>query len=126
MKRLYIAVFLLAMVVAACFFTQRYQHRQVKRMLSAIDYIEAQYRADNVDVALAEARQFAEEYRVLSNRISCYIAHGELQESRETAALLPTLIEEGEKDELFEEIARLRSQLTYLEQIDDPLLQNIL
>ena len=66
------------------------------------------------------------DYQRLSNRISIYVPHGEIRESQETAAMLPALLREGSDEELAMEIARLRVQLKYLQQVDDPLLQNIL
>ena len=124
MKRLYIAVALLAAVAALCLFSHRYQHRQIDRMLDALDRIETLAR-DGDENAVTVAEEFAAEYRRVSDRISCYVPHGELRESRETAAILPALLKESEAD-VYTEIARLRSQLRYLQQVDDPLLRNIL
>lgn len=126
MKRLYIALVLLTAVVAACIFTQRYQHHQTQRMLHTLDRIEQLYRSGNTAEAIAEAEAFADDYLRISDRISCYIAHSELRESRETAALLPTLLREHGEEELYMEMARLRAQLMHLQQVDDPILQNIL
>ena len=125
MKRLYIALCLLAAVMAVCVCSHRYQHRQIDHMLSRLDQIEASARSgDSHAVQMAEA--FAADYGKISNRISCYVPHGELRESHETAALLPTLLREDNRDELWVELARLRSQLKYIQQLDDPSLQNIL
>lgn len=126
MKRLYIAVGLLTAVAMLCVFSHLYQHRQIDRMLDTIHRIEETYRLGNTDKAVEIAETFAADYQKISDRISCYIPHGELRESRETAALLPTLLREGEREELFMEMTRLRAQLLYLRQIDDPTLQNIL
>ena len=126
MKRLYIAVALLAAVTALCVLSHRYQHRQIDRMLTQLDGIEALYRSGDTAAATQAAQDFSVEYRRVSDWISCYVAHGELRESRETAALLATLIGDDDADELYMEIARLREQLRYLRQVDDPLLRNIL
>ena len=126
MKRLYIAAALLAAVVVTCVVTHLYQHRQFDRMTATLDRIEETYRRGDADTAIRMAEAFAEEYQRVSNLISCYVPHGELRESRETAALLPTLLREDSEPELYMEMARLRSHLTYLRQLDDPLLRNIL
>lgn len=125
MKRLYIAAALLAVVTVLCLLSHRYQHRQIDRMLQDLNRIEELARAGDADV-IPLAEKFAAAYRRVSDRISCYVPHGELTQSRETAAILPTLLREGGEEELYMEIARLRSQLLYLQQIDDPLLRNIL
>ena len=125
MKRLYIALFLLIAVMAVCVCSHRYQHRQIDRMLSRLEQIETAARSgDSHAVQMAEA--FAADYGKISDRISCYVPHGELRESRETAALLPSLLRQNSRDELWMELARLRSQLMYIQQLDDPNLQNIL
>lgn len=126
MKRLYVAVALLATVVTACVATHLYLHRQVDRMVHTLDCIEGLYRSGDTEGAVRIAEDFASEYRRVSDHISCYVAHGELRESRETAALLPALLREHSEEELSMEMARLRSQLLYLRQVDDPILQNIL
>ncbi len=125
MKRLYIAAVLLTAVAALCLLSNRYHHRQIDRMLQSLDHIEQMARAGDTD-ALPLAETFAAEYRRLSDLISGYVSHNELRESREAATLLPTLLREQNEDELYMEIARLRGQLLYLRQVDDPLLQNIL
>ena len=45
MKRLYIAAVFLTAVVAACVCTHLYQHRQMDRMLTTLDRIEAALRS---------------------------------------------------------------------------------
>lgn len=126
MKRLYIALVLLAAVTAVCLSSHVYLHRQLDRMLTYIDRIEAAASGGDTHHALQLAEEFATTYQRISNRISCYVPHGELTESRETAALLSALLRQGNADELWMELARLRSQLRYIQQVDDPILQNIL
>lgn len=126
MKRLYTALLLLVAVTIVCVLSHRYLHRQTDRMLDTLQHIETLYRSGDTASAVTLAERFAEEYQRVSDHISCYVAHSELRESRETAALLPTLLRANSDEELWMELARLRSQLQYLRQVDDPLLQNIL
>lgn len=126
MKRLYIALVLLAAVATLCVYTHLYQHNAVDRMLTTLDTIEDAARRGDTAYALAQAEAFAATYERVSDRISCYVSHSELRESRETAALLPALLEKGVSEELYMEIFRLRSQLRYIRQVDDPILRNIL
>lgn len=126
MKRLYIAAGLMAAVVAACLLTHFYQHRRMDDMVATLDRIEVLCRAGDTQRAVTMAEDFAAEYQRICDRISCYVAHNELRESRETAAILPTLIKTHNDEDLYMEIARLRFQLVYARQVDDPLLPNIL
>jgi hypothetical protein len=95
-------------------------------MLTALERIENLHHNGDSEEALQAAEAFAMDYQRLSNRISIYVPHGEIRESQETAAMLPALLREGSDEELAMEIARLRVQLKYLQQVDDPLPQNIL
>ena len=126
MKRIYIALALLAAVAALCVGAHLYLHAQADRMLTALDDIEETYRKGDVASAQAQAQDFAAAYRRVSDWVSCYVAHGELRESRETAALLPTLVANNDRNGLYMEIARLRAQLEYIRQVDDAILRNIL
>lgn len=126
MKRIYLAVALLLGVAMLCVGAHRYQHVQIDRMLDDLSRIEAAARRGDTDAAVRDARRFAAEYQRVSDWISCYVAHDELRESRETAALIPVLLEDANWEELFLEIARLRAQLNHIRAIDDPLPQNIL
>ena len=126
MKRIYLAVALLLGVAMLCVGAHRYQHVQIDRMLEDLSRIEAAARRGDTDAAVRDARRFAAEYQRVSDWISCYVAHDELRESRETAALIPVLLEDANWEELFLEIARLRAQLNHIRAIDDPLPQNIL
>ena len=126
MKRLYIAAALLVAVVTLCALTHWSHHRQLDAMLATLDRIESLHHSGDTTGALQEAEVFAESYRRLSNRISFYVPHGEVRESQETAALLPALLRAGSDEEWAMEITRLRAQLEYLRQVDDPLPQNIL
>ena len=126
MKRLYIALLLLAAVVIACVLTHCYQHRQLDRMLKQLDHIEHTVYAGDIPRATQLAQDFSTAYRQVSNRIRCYIAHGELAESCEIATLLPTLVQTNNPNDLLTNLERLRIQLLYLQQVDDPLPWNIL
>ena len=125
MKRLYIACALLAAVIALCVTSHLYLHHQIDRLLTDLDGIEAAYHRHDVDIG-ERTRTFADEYERVSHWISCYIAHGELRDGQESAALLPTLVSRGEAENVQEEIARLRAHLIRLKHVDDPILHNIL
>lgn len=126
MKRLYIAAVLLAVVAGMCLLTHTTHRRRIDGAMATLDRIESLYRAGDTDAALREAEAFVSAYQRISDRISLYVAHGELREARETAALLPTLLQTGSEEELMMELTRLRAQLLYLRQVDAPLWHNIL
>ena len=126
MKRLYVAAVLLAAVVGLCATTHLSHHRQIDRLLGMLSRVEEHLRRGDGEEAVQAAEEFAAEYQRFSRRISLYVPHGDIQDSAEAAALLPTLIRTDRENEPVEEIARLRAQLQYLRQVDDPTLRNIL
>ena len=125
MKRIWIALALLAVTLAICFFTQSFQHRQMDRMLEILDRLEAAYSADDIPLAAAIAEEFNSRYQRIADIMDGYVAHDDLAESRETAAILPALLRQGGEEELHMELARIREQLRHLRIIDDPLPENI-
>lgn len=126
MKRLWIAVGLLAVAVGLCVTATLYQHRQIDRMLGTLDRLETAYTAGDSAEAHRLAEQLATDYEATGQVLYCFIAHKELADSQETVAVLPALLRQGGEEELRMEIARLREQFRYLRDVDDPTVWNIL
>lgn len=126
MKRLWIAVALLVLAVGLCLAASLYQHHHLDRMLDTLTLLEDTYTAGNTAEARRIAAQLAADFKAVGRVLYCFIAHDDLAESQETVTLLPALIRQGGQEEWEMEIARLREQLLYLRNIDDPLWQNIL
>lgn len=126
MKRLWVAVALFVLVVGLCTGTQMYLRRQTAVLLSYLDELEADFRSDRVAEASEWADRIAQEYEQRTAPMDCFVAHSDLEDGRETAVLLPAVMEQGGWEELLMEIARLREQLEHLRRIDSPTLRNIL
>ena len=126
MKRLWFGVGLLLAVVGLCVGTQRYLYRQTAVLLSYLDRLEENYRAGDEAAAADWARRIAEEYEQRTAPMDCFLAHSDLEDSRETAVLLPAVLEQDGREELLMEIARLREQLEHLRNIDSPNWRNVL
>ena len=126
MRRLWIAAVILCGVAILCVTSSLYRHHRVGAMLDTLDQLEQAYTQGNTAHARQLADALARDYRQSSRVLFCYTAHSNMTESLETVALLPLLLQQDDGDELQREIARLRSEWTYLKHIDDPLLRNIL
>lgn len=126
MKRVWIAVALLAVVVGLCGAGTLYRHRQTEGLLSTLDQLERAYTRDDMADAQRLATELVHRYERISDVLLCYTAHGDMAESMETVRLLPTLLEQGGGEELSMEIARLREEWSHLKAIDDPTMWNIL
>ncbi len=126
MKRLWIALTLLLLVVGLCVGSRTYLYRRMGDLLDALDTIEAHWVREDKDTAARLAEAFVRDYHRIGAVLDCYVAHNDLAQSLETATLLPTLLRQGGEEEPRMELARLREQLTYLRTIDDPIWENIL
>ena len=126
MKRLWIAVGLLSLMIGLCLVTEVYQHRKMEEMLANLDRLEEAYQQGDISGARELAYKMADRYEQISRVVLCFTAHSDMAESQETIQLLPALLRQDGNEELGMEIARLREELTYLRNIDDPLIWNIL
>lgn len=126
MKRLWIALSLLLLVMGLCVGSRTFLYHRMGELLDDLDTIETHWAEGDKDTAVRLAEDFVEEYHRVRGVLDCYVAHNDLEESEETVALLPTLFIQGGEEELQMELARLREQLSYLRTIDDPLWRNIL
>ena len=126
MRRLWIAVGLLAIAAGLCLSATLYQHRQIDRLLDTLDQMETAYDNGNVDKAHQLAEDLVADYEAVGRVLYCFIAHSDLADSQETVAVLPALLLQGGEEELRMEIARLREQFGYLRGVDDPTIGNIL
>ncbi|MBQ9860486.1 MAG: DUF4363 family protein [Clostridia bacterium] len=126
MKRLWAAVALFLLVIGLCTGTQMYLRRQTTVLLSYLDELEASYLNKKRNEAVAWAHRIAEEYEQRTAPMDCFVAHSDLEDSRETAVMLPAIVEQDGREELLMEVARLREQLEHLRQIDRPTWRNVL
>ena len=126
MKRIWIALALLGMVVSICIGGRIYLHRQAEQMEAILDRLEVAYNEGDTVAAHRIAEEFAHRFRHIGRTLDSFVPHDPLSETRETAAMLPALIRSGGEEELRMELARLREQLRHLRDIDDPSMENIL
>lgn len=126
MRRLWIAAVILCSVAVLCVGSSLYRQHHMDAMLATLARLEQAYTQGDTDEARQLADELAHHYEQCSRVLLCYTTHSDMTESQETVALLPTLLQQDSKDELQMEIARLRAELTYLQQIDTPFLRNIL
>ena len=126
MKRLWFGVALMLAVVGLCVGTQLHLYRQTKVLLCYLDELEQSYREGDETAAAHWAQRIAEEYEQRTAPMDCFLSHRDLEGGRETAVLLPAVLEQDGREELLMEIARLREQLEHLRQIDRPTWRNVL
>lgn len=126
MKRIWLALALLLTVAGLCTAGGVYVHRQTDILLGYLDELEDSYLRGDTAETLRWARRLAEEYEQRTASMDCFIAHSDLEDSRETAVMLPAVVEQEGWEELRMEAARLREQLEHLQSLDKPTLRNVL
>ena len=126
MKRLWLAIALLGAATALCVASQLYLHQQMRTHLEQLQTLEDAYTAGDNEATLRIAQQLATEYEKSASFMECFISHNDLENSRETAALLPAILGQDNREEFLMETARLREQLLHLQGIDRPVWRNVL
>lgn len=126
MKRLWLAGGILAAILTLCISTLIYQQRQIDTMLDSLDAVTAAYDAGEADRAYTLALSLEGDYDRRTRFFPYFMAHGDLIECRESLALLPSILKDGNTEEFHMESTRCRVQLERLAASELPILQNIL
>lgn len=136
MKRLWIAVILIAATVLLCFGVQFYHQRQLDEIEDQLNAIEIACVNRETAKAVSLSQQLLKNYTHYTDRMSYFISHSTLMECQESFTLLPVKIRQDltkdseqdpqDMDDLCIELKKLRLQLHYLRGINRPTWQNIL
>lgn len=124
MKRMWIAAGLLATVAALCVGTLFFQLKTVDRLetelAAAANAVE-----EGAEDAEEKVAAFAEDAKSAGDAVAFMARHADGHPLRESAALLPTLLEVGDRADFETEVARCRFLLTELREAEKPLFGNI-
>ncbi len=126
MKRLWLAIGILAAIVTLCLSSILYQQRQTSKLLEQLDSVITAFDNRQTDHAYALAVVMKNDYQHHERLFSCFMAHDDLVECRESLALLPSLLRDGNAEEFHIESVRCRIHLQHLSDSELPTLQNIL
>lgn len=125
MKRLWLAAALLAAAIAVCVLSACHLMRQTDALLVSLDALEARYTDGDMAQARRCADAFVREYDRRTKYLPCFLAHDELCDAEQSAHVLPALLA-AESEEFPVELARCRTLLLHLRDLERPCLQNIL
>ncbi len=126
MKRLLIAVALLAAVITACVWTTRTLQRNTDYLIQSLDEMQTAFEKGDIDSARRQAEHFAAEFPRRTRTFSFFLQHGDIIQIEEIAASLPVMLKTGDENHFPSEIARCRLQLEKLNDLELPLWENIL
>jgi hypothetical protein len=126
MKRVWVAMCMMAFVVALCltelFVTEKLANEMDASILSARQAVQ------NQDYAQAEeySIRISEQWKRYHNMLSLYITHDRLEQIDQSFSILSTNLEQGMYDEFLVELRRAYGQLEHLRDTEMPTLGNIL
>ena len=126
MKRVVLAIVLLAAVAGLCGLSLYTQVSGAGYLLTMTDKLEDAYRADDLEECRQLAEQFTQEFQQRTRYFPFFMRHGAIWAIEETVIALPIYLETDDLQHFLSELAKCRSQLEKLYQLELPLPENIL
>lgn len=125
MKRLLVAVVLLAFTVALCIGSQVTVERRVERLLSALDDVAVVYRTSGAEVARPYVDHLLARMERESALLPLFLPHEPVDAAAESLCLLPALLD-GDKAAFEAELARCRERLEQIREGERLTMKNLL
>ena len=122
MKRIFIAVGLLAAVAGLCVLCRMTLNRQTDTLLRELDGVQQALEADDSALAVARAEAFAEEIEEHIRSFPLFLRHSELVFLEDAAAQLPAL----PVADMPAAVARIQWQLKHLVDMERLTLENLI
>ena len=126
MKRAYVAVGILAVLVVACAVSTAYQRHQTDLLVSRIDTLIDRFQPEDPAAALADTEAFLREYEKQTAWFPLFSRHATLTDVQCELAALPVLLKKGEPMDYTVALWRCRERLCAFYRLELPLLENIL
>lgn len=126
MKRIWLAVGILAAILTLCVSTLFHQRRQLDRLTDDLDEVISAFESGDDARAYDLAVTLEKDYLHRTRLFPLFMAHGDLIECGESLALLPSILKDGNTEEFHMESTRCRVQLERLAKSELPTLKNIL
>lgn len=125
MKRLLVAVVLLAFTVALCVGGQITVERRVERLLSALDDAAVVYRTSGADAARPYVDHLLTRVGKETELLPLFLPHEPVDAAAESLCLLPALLN-GDEAVFEAEVARCRERLEQLRESERLSVENLL
>lgn len=126
MKRVIIAIVLLAAVVIGCVIMLLFERQVFEDLTDLIDTAETCYRNGDVEGALAAAERLSKQVPKNAHRLCVFLPHQTLSELEKVTAGLPLILQYGDPRDFPAEARRCRLMLQRVWDQEKPLLENIL
>lgn len=125
MKRIYIALVLLAVIGASCIATLSLEKHQLQAMIDLTNRIETSCREENYAQAMTDVETLKREFGNRTDTFALFLRHNELKTIEELVLVLPMYLEQRDLHPFYVDLARCRFLLQKQYEMDLPTLQNI-
>lgn len=126
MKRIFIALGTLLVVMGICIFSIRMQTKNTQYLLDSLERIQESFDRGDWEQCQQETDKFARDFEEKTRVFPFFLRHSDITRIEEIAVPLPVLLEQGDTQHFAAELARCRNQLQKLYEVELPLLENIL
>lgn len=126
MKRLLVALVLLLTVVVLCVVSLNLQSNSIDSLIDLIEKMQQAYDKGDLGEAQEVAYKFVDEFDTQTRYFPFFMHHSDVNKVEESVVVLPILLETGNYDEFAVELAKCRSELELLDELETPIPENIL
>ena len=126
MKRVYVAVALLSVVIVGCVISIRLEEKHLTDMIETTKQMERCCEEGNTETAEKLANQLLSEFSEKTQTFALFLHHSVLKEIEESLIALPYHLRCGETDHFLSEAARCRLLLETQLETEKPTWENIL
>ena len=126
MKRVILALVLLAVVAGLCGLSLHTQVSSTGYLLTMTEKLDEAYRIGDMEECQRLARRFTEDFREQTRYFPFFMRHGDIWAIEDTVIALPVYLETEDLQHFLSELIKCRSQLEKLYQLELPLPENIL
>lgn len=125
MKRIYIALVLLAIITAGCLGAILLEKQQLEELIDETYTMEQAFRQGDIRTASQIADNLKQEFPKKARSFALFLHHNVLLEIEECLVLLPLYLQSEEQDDFLAEISRCRLLLEKQLERELPLWENI-
>ena len=125
MKRLWIALALLALVLVTCIIGISYTQKITSEMTQTVEKAKDAQKRGDVNAAYQLSTTAKNNWREAHRVLCVYMVHSDLEEIDQTLAVLPELCQNGAKDSFLSECDRGLTLLSSLNESVSPSIENI-
>ncbi len=126
MKRIYVALGILAVLVLSCTLSLRYHREQTKILMTEIDTLVETFDPENPQAAIEPTKEFLKEYDRRTAIFPTFSRHSTLTDVECELVSLPALLEKGEPLDYAAILLRCKERLYAFYRLELPLVENIL